>query len=359
MTANVVALQSVDGFLDTSRKETEGEHFCYGESIVHGILFFFDDGETFVVVHQRNFVHDSHAYGYAELLMPEIDDVSLYVRVVLFVDHQSEGDAAILAFDHLIGGDRLACRAVVFLEESYEIMNGETLAVGVDIALAFASHDALDFSISYFDKVLRVITDEWVCEVPKVGADHTADAVGNGVVVVVEHLDDSIVLCDMVSIMGWCLVAVGCTFAAVGVDDVAAKRLLYFCTIGGWQGRASSHDMTGRESVSGVTVSVLCQQVERDGIGTDDGWVRVFYFVKDGLEYIVTYRVEGNVEAVVYFVLQFLELTVTGTIGNLHIAVAKAVTGLVPGAKLGGSVDGVGEFALVHGERFACGAAGA
>lgn len=77
--------------------------------------------------------------------MPEIDDVSLYVRVVLFVDHQSEGDAAILAFDHLIGGDRLACRAVVFLEESYEIMNGETLAVGVDIALAFASHDALDF----------------------------------------------------------------------------------------------------------------------------------------------------------------------------------------------------------------------
>ena len=185
-----------------------------------GIVLFFYNSETFVIFHQGNFVDEFDRDWYSELLMPEVDDIVFNIEVVLLIDH-------------LIGSNRLACWAVVFLEKTHEVVHCIALPVSVDIDLALSTHNANYFTIFYFDKVLGVITDEWMCEVPKVGTDHAADTIGDGIIIVVKYFNDAVVSCDVVvAIMNSCLVAIGSALATVGIYNVAAKSLFYLRTVG-------------------------------------------------------------------------------------------------------------------------------
>ena len=307
-------------------------------------FLFFYYSETFVVFHQRNFFDDGHIDGDTELLMPEINDVLLYVRGVLLVNYQPEGDAAILSFDHLIGGNGLTCRTVVLLEETNEVVNSIALTIGVDITFAFSPHDALNFPISYFDKVLSVVTQERMCEIPEVCADYSSNTVGDGMIVIIKNFYDAVVIADMVAVMSWGLKGIWSTLATVRVNDITSESLLDFSTIGGRQSGASSHDMARAIMIATVTIAILCQQIKRYGVGADDGWVRTFYFVEDGHESIIIHGVERDIETVVYLVLQLFELSVAGSVCNLHVRVAKTVTSQVPGVEFGCGVDGISLF---------------
>lgn len=87
VTAYVIALQSVYELFDTSGQETKSEHFCNWKSINHGMLFFFNDSEALIVVHQWDFLDDRNTYRYAELLVPEVDDVVFDIGSVLVIDY--------------------------------------------------------------------------------------------------------------------------------------------------------------------------------------------------------------------------------------------------------------------------------
>ena len=79
----------------------------------------------------------------------------------------------------------------------------------------------------------------------------------------------------------------------------------------------------------------------------------MLYFVEYGLEYLIAHRVERHIEAVVYLVLKFLELSMTGAVGNLHIAVAKTIARLIPCAEFCCGIDRVCLFGDIERERFA------
>ena len=267
-------------------------------------MLFFYDGKTFVVVHQGYFIDNGNADRDIELLFPKVNDISFDTGGILFIDNQSEGDAAIFAFDHLVCGDRLACRAVVLLKEANEIMYCITLSVGTDITLALTTHDSCYFSVMHFDKVLSVVADEGVGKIPKIGADHMADSVGDGMVIVVEYLDNAVVLCDVVAVVFRGLVAVGGAFAAIRIDDIATESFLNFGAESSRQRGAGGHHMKRLVTVVIVVIiSILCQQIKRNGIGADDGGSRVLNLVQNRSEHIVAHRVERYIETVVYLVL--------------------------------------------------------
>ena len=110
-----------------------------------------------------------------------------------------------------------------------------------------------------------------MCEIPEVCADYSAYAVGDGTVLVVEHFDGAISVDDVVAVVSRGFVAVGGALATVGIDDVATEGFLYFGAIDEGEGGAGGHDVAWTEGVSGMVVAILGQQVERDGVGADDG----------------------------------------------------------------------------------------
>ena len=95
----------------------------------------------------------------------------------------------------------------------------------------------------------------------------------------VNYFDNAIVLCDMVAVVDRCLIAVGCSLTAIGVDDVAAKSLLNFSAISGWKGGAGGHDMSWCKGVPRMTISILCKKIERNGIRTDNQRPSALYLI--------------------------------------------------------------------------------
>ena len=53
-------------------------------------------------MHQGYFIDNGNADRDIELSLPKVNDISFDTGGILFIDNQSEGDAAIFAFDNLI-----------------------------------------------------------------------------------------------------------------------------------------------------------------------------------------------------------------------------------------------------------------
>jgi len=153
-----------------------------------------------------------------------------------------------------------------------KIVYGEYFSVGMNQRFAFTTHDARYFPVMHFDKVLSVVADERVGKIPKIGADHMADAVGDRMVIVVEYLNNAVVLCDVVAVVFRGLVAVGGAFAAIGINNVATEGFLNFGAESSRQRGAGGHHMKRLVTVVIVVIiSILCQQIKRNGVGADDG----------------------------------------------------------------------------------------
>ena len=139
----------------------------------------------------------------------------------------------------------------------------------MDEGITFSTYDTLYFTAVDLHKVLCVIADKWVRQIPKVSADHPAYAVANRSVVLIEHLYDAVILRDMITVMGSSFVCVGGTFTAVGVYHITTKGFLYLISVDIGKGRACSKHMHGTVMVHiGMIVTILCQEVKRDGVGS-------------------------------------------------------------------------------------------
>ena len=161
-------------------------------------------------------------------------------------------------------------RREVVGEKVGEIVHGKQLSVGFEQGLALAPHDTDDFSIPDFNKILGVVAYEWMGEIPKAGAHHTADTVSDMIAVVVKHFDDTVVAGGAIPVMRRGLVGVGCAFAAVGVNDVTAKSTLDLFAIGIGESGSGGEDMSGTMAVAWVAVAIAGQQIEGAGVRADE-----------------------------------------------------------------------------------------
>ena len=120
-----------------------------------------------------------------------------------------------------------------FVEEVVaKIMHGKYGAIAFDINIALPTDDSRDGPILDFNQILCVISDERMGEIPKVGADYSANAISDGLVVAVEHFDDAVIVGRVISVVVGRFVGVGVALTAVRVDDVAAESFFYFGPVG-------------------------------------------------------------------------------------------------------------------------------
>ena len=197
-------------------------------SIGLAVSLFADDGLSLVVVHERYLVYNIDRDGNIEFRLPKVDNVLFFCGRELLVCYDIEGYVIVAVAHNLVVVNTLD----VVQEVVGEVVNRVYVATRGNIGVAFSSHDAHYLAVAHLDKVLCVIADEGMGQVPEVGADHPADAVLDGMPVVVKNFDDSVVATHAVTIMGRSLIGVGRALATVGVDDVATEGLFNFFAVG-------------------------------------------------------------------------------------------------------------------------------
>lgn len=216
---------------------------------------FIDDGESFVVVHQWNVVDNSDNDGRLQQVVPVVDYLLLVTFVVFFVHGEHEFHIPIFPPYHSVSCHRRDLAG----KEGCEVVDGDGLSAYGQQTFALSSQNSLNVTVLNLYKILRVITNKRMGEVPQVGADHSANAVVDGLIGIVQYFDDAVVSTDVVSVMGGCLIGIGCSLATVGVDDVATEGLFNLFTIGVGNGGSGGEDVLWTEVESFVAVAVLCQ----------------------------------------------------------------------------------------------------
>ena len=104
--------------------------------------------------------------------------------------------------------------------------------IGMHEGITFSSHDALYLAAFDLHKVLGIVADKRMCQIPEIGANHTSYAIGDGLVIVIQDFNDTIIHGDPIAIVCCGLIGIGSTFTAVGVYYITTEGFLYLCSVG-------------------------------------------------------------------------------------------------------------------------------
>ena len=157
-----------------------------------------------------------------------------------------------------------------------------------------------------------------------------AYAVVDRLAMAVDCLNDAVEVGYTVSIMNRGLISGGGTFAAVRIDDVAAESPFYVGTVAFCEGGTSGHDVPRSVMIAGMAFSILRQQMQGSRVGAYIEGLLLFNAVEDGSQRCFVHRIEGDIYTVVYAVLELLEVTLSLTVGDLHVSIAQSVSGFEP-----------------------------